>query len=77
MLMMTNYDAFRNHRLADQQASNKIAGKFITEGNLATTITYGEDTLNVALAYVNQEETDKVYVYLNKPTTLNVGDSFL
>ena len=74
---MTNYDAFRNHRLADQQASNKIAGKFIKEGNLATTITYGGSSLDAALAYVNQEETDKVYVYLDKPQTLNVGGTFI
>ena len=63
--MMTNYDAFRNHRVADQQATNKIAGKFIKRVIWQQTITYGEDTINVALAYVNQEETDKVYVYLD------------
>lgn len=74
---MTNYDAFRNQRIADKTADNKIASSFVLKGNLATTIAYKEEDISAAIAYVNQEELDKVYVFTEEDQPLNVGDIFV
>lgn len=75
--MSSKYDSFRAVLTADKEADNRLAIKFIYEGNLATTISYNSASISAAIAYKNNDELERAYVYVVKPQLLTIGGIFV
>lgn len=73
---MSNFDNFKKTQEINGVAKQKIAAKFILEGDTATVIEIENKQYNVAMSYLNKEDNDKAYVYIEKPDNLAIGSQF-
>lgn len=74
---MTNcFDLFRQKVGEEKAVTDRTAVRFVYEGSMATEVSVGEAHFNVGLVYDNKEETDKLFLYIQKPKQFKNGTIF-